>query len=331
FVRKTAKRQGIHSASSFRFERGCDPHAVRWALQRAVQLIQQEAGGEVVTDVFDVRDDFNMAHPVDFQWKRSMQLIGKDIPKDTVKQILTDLDICITGETEEGLQLEVPLYRADVQREADVVEEVLRIYGYNNIEIPARMHSSLSKATHPDAEQCQHRVSDMLASIGFNEIQSMSLSSNKHLNLREELTSCAVEILNPLSGDLSIMRQSLLYGAMQAAELNQNHKNPDLRLFEFGKVYHKYASGYHEERHVSMLVTGRRLPENWNNASDKVSFADLRAAVERAMAVVGIGGVQFKSAEHPFFSEAVEVFAGKLSIGIIGALHSSILKAFDVK
>lgn len=331
FVRKTAKRQGIHSDSSFRFERGCDPHAVRWALQRAVQLIQQEAGGEVVTNVFDVRDDFNVAHPVDFQWKRSMQLIGKDIPKDTVKNILTDLDICITGETEEGLQLEVPLYRTDVQREADVVEEILRIYGYNNIEIPTRMQSSLSKASHPDAELCQHRVSDMLASIGFNEIQSMSLSSSKHLNLREELSASAVEILNPLSGDLSVMRQTLLYGAMQAAELNQNHKNPDLRLFEFGKVYHKYASGYHEERHVSMTVTGRRLPESWSNAADKVSFADLRSAVERLLSVLGIGGIQFKAADHPFYTDAVEVSAGKLSLGMLGSLHSSILKVFDVK
>jgi phenylalanyl-tRNA synthetase beta chain len=331
FVRKTAKRQGIHSDSSFRFERGCDPHAVRWALQRAVDLIVREGGGEVVSPVFDERDEFNQAHPVDFQWKRSMQLIGKEIPKEVVKQILTDLDICITGESADGLQLEVPLYRTDVQREADVVEEILRIYGYNNIEIPTRMQSSLSKASHPDAEQCQHRVSDMLASIGFHEIQSMSLSSSKHLNLREELSASAVEILNPLSGDLSIMRQTLLYGAMQAAELNQNHKSPDLLLFEFGKVYHKYPSGYHEERHVSITVTGRRLPESWNNASDKVSFTDLRNAIERVIASLGIRGVQFKATEHPFHTDAVEISLGKLSLGIMGGLHAAILKAFDVK
>jgi len=331
FVRKTAKRQGIHSDSSFRFERGCDPHQVIWALHRAVQLIQQEAGGEVASQVFDIRDDFQVAHKVDFNWKRSLRSIGKDLPKEIVKQILTDLEICITSETEEVLQLEVPLYRTDVQREADVVEEILRIYGYNRIEIPTRMQSSLSQQAHPDAEQLQHRVSDMLASIGFHEIQSMSLSSSKHLNLREELAASAVEILNPLSGDLSVMRQTLLYGALQAAELNQNHKNPDLRLFEFGKVYNKYPSGYHEERHLSITITGRRLPESWNNAADKVSFSDLRTAVERVIASLGIRGVQFKGAAHPIHMDAVEVSLGKISLGIMGGLSAAILKAFDVK
>jgi len=331
FVRKTSKRQSIHSDSSFRFERGCDPHAVLWALHRAVQLIIAECGGEVASQVFDVRNEFSTSHKVDFNWKRSTTLIGKEIPSETVRSILHDLEICITGETEEGLTLEVPLYRTDVQREADVVEEILRIYGYNNIELPSRMTASLSKSTQPDAENCQHRVSDMLASVGFNEMQSMSLSSKKHLNLREESAAVAVEILNPLSGDLSIMRQSLLYGAMQSVELNQNHKNPDLRLFEFGKVYNKYNGAYHEERRVSIVVTGSRLPESWNNASDAVSFADLRAAIERVFAVLGITGVQYKSTEHAFHTDAIEMSMGKIQLGTMGGLQSSVLKAFDVK
>jgi phenylalanyl-tRNA synthetase beta chain len=331
FVRKTAKRQGIHSDSSFRFERGCDPHQVIWALHRAVQLIQQEAGGEVASQVFDIRDDFQVAHKVDFNWKRSLRLIGKDLPKETVKQILTDLEICITAETEDGLQLEVPLYRTDVQREADVVEEILRIYGYNRIEIPTRMQSSLSQQAHPDAEQLQHRVSDMLVSLGFHETQSMSLSGTRFLSLNEAMASTAVEILNPLSGDLAIMRQSLAYGAMQAVELNQNHRNPDLRLFEFGKVYHKYASGYHEERRVSITVTGRRSPESWNTTSDSVSFVDLRAAVDALCAAMGIRGIQYKSGEHAFFGESIELSQGKQSLGFMGNVHPSLLKTFDVK
>jgi phenylalanyl-tRNA synthetase beta chain len=159
-----------------------------------VQLIPQEAGGEVASQVFDIRDDFQVAHKVDFNWKRSLRLIGKDIPKETVKQILTDLEICITAETEEGLQLEVPLYRTDVQREADVVEEILRIYGYNRVEIPTRMQSSLSHHAQPDAEQLQHKVSDMLVSLGFHETQSMSLSGARFLSLNEAVAtwpSCA--------------------------------------------------------------------------------------------------------------------------------------------
>ena len=331
FVRKTAKRQGIHSDSSFRFERGCDPHQVIWTLHRAVQLITSEAGGAVVSPVFDERDAFETSHKVDVNWKRMMTLIGKEIPREKVRAILTDLDICITAESEEGLQLEVPLYRTDVQREADVVEEILRIYGYNNIEVPTRMHSSLSRAPQPDVERCQQRVAEMLASIGFHETMSMSLSSQKHIHENEQLIASAVAILNPLSGDLAIMRQSLLYGAMQAVELNQNHKSPDLRLFEFGKVYHKYNGKYHEERRLSLTVTGRRAPEAWNNASDKVSFVDVRMAVDRMLALLSIPAIVYKAGEHPMFDDTIEVFSGKTSLGFLGSLQGGVLKAFDVR
>jgi phenylalanyl-tRNA synthetase beta chain len=281
--------------------------------------------------VFDERDAFETAHKVDMNWKRVITLIGKEIPRERVRAILTDLDICITAETDDGLQLEVPLYRTDVQREADVVEEILRIYGYNNIEVPTRMHSSLSRAPQPDAESCQQRVADMLASIGFHETMSMSLSSQKHIHENEQLTASAVAILNPLSGDLAIMRQTLLYGAMQAVELNQNHKSPDLRMFEFGKVYHKYNDKYHEERRLSLTVTGRRMPESWNNPADKVSFGDVRMAVDRLLVLMGIGGVQFKAGEHPLFDEAIEVVSGKISLGYVGSIKGAVLKAFDVR
>jgi phenylalanyl-tRNA synthetase beta chain len=331
FVRKTAKRHGIHSDSSFRFERGCDPHQVIWALQRAVQLIMQEAGGEVASPVFDVRDDFAVAHKVDFNWQRALRLIGKDIPKETVKQILTDLEICITAENEDGLHLEVPLYRTDVQREADVVEEILRIYGYNAVDIPTRMHTSLSYSATPDAEACQHKVADMLVSMGYHETMSMSFAASRFLELNETLQGTAVELLNPLSGDLAVMRQSLAFGAMQAVSLNQNHRNADLRLFEFGKVYNKFASGYHEERRLSMTLSGRRAPESWNTSDDKFSFGDLRAAVDSLCAALNISGVQYKSGEHAFFAESIELSQGKTSLGFLGSVHSSLLKMFDVK
>jgi phenylalanyl-tRNA synthetase beta chain len=331
FVRKTAKRQGIHSDSSFRFERGCDPHQVIWALHRAVLLIQQEAGGAVASQVFDVRDDFQVAHRVDFNWQRALRLIGKDIPKDTVKQILTDLEICITAETAEGLELEVPLYRTDVQREADVVEEILRIYGYNAIDIPTRLHASLSYSSSPDAEACQHKVADMLVSLGYHETMSMSFAASRFLELNEILQGTAVELLNPLSGDLAVMRQSLAFGAMQAVSLNQNHRNADLRMFEFGKVYNKYTSGYHEERRLSITLSGRRTPEGWNTNDDKFSFVDLRASVESLCAALGVQGVQYKSGEHAFFAETIELSQGKTSLGFLGNVHSSLMKMFDVK
>jgi phenylalanyl-tRNA synthetase beta chain len=193
------------------------------------------------------------------------------------------------------------------------------------------MHSSLSRAPQPDVERCQQRVAEMLASIGFHETMSMSLSSQKHIHENEQLTASAVAILNPLSGDLAIMRQSLLYGAMQAVELNQNHKSPDLRLFEFGKVYHKYNGKYHEERRLSLTVTGRRAPEAWNNASDKVSFVDVRMAVDRMLALLSIPAIVYKAGEHPMFDDAIEVFSGKTSLGFLGSLQGGVLKAFDVR
>jgi phenylalanyl-tRNA synthetase beta chain len=180
-------------------------------------------------------------------------------------------------------------------------------------------------------ERCQQRVAEMLASIGFHETMSMSLSSQKHIHENEQLTASAVAILNPLSGDLAIMRQSLLYGAMQAVELNQNHKSPDLRLFEFGKVYHKYNGKYHEERRLSLTVTGRRAPEAWNNASDKVSFVDVRMAVDRMLALLSIPPIVYKAGEHPMFDDAIEVFSGKTSLGFLGSLQGGVLKAFDVR
>jgi phenylalanyl-tRNA synthetase beta chain len=331
YVRKTSKRHAIHTDSSFRFERGCDPNRVIVALKRAALMIQELAGGEIVGEIFDHYPEKIAPTQVAFSWKRCAALIGKDLGKDQIRSILNDLEIEITSEDENGLILSVPVYRSDVRREADVVEDILRIYGYDNIDFPKGLKSSLSYAPKPDPEKCRNLISDMLSHSGFMEMMSMSLTSQTYLELDPTLGSSVVELLNPLSGDLAVMRQNLLFGGLEAVALNQNHRNPDLRLYEFGKVYHRNGEGYKEEYRLGLFVTGRALPESWNNADQAVGFADLRAAIDKIFTVSGIKNTQYSAAESALLNEAITCSAGKINLGLLGDVHDSLLKKFDIK
>jgi phenylalanyl-tRNA synthetase beta chain len=331
-VRKTARRHGLHTDASFRFERGCDPTITLDALTRATQLILEIAGGHVVEAAQDIYPNIIEPAKVEYNWQRGVTLIGQDPGKDVIKNILADLDIQIIAENEEGLSLSIPLYRNDVQREADVVEEILRIYGYNNISYPKGLKSSLSYAPKPDPEKIQHRISENLASNGFSEMMSMSLTKSKYLDfLPEEKRSSAVALLNPLSSDLGVMRQTLLFNGLEAISLNRNHRNADLRLFEFGKIYDVFSGKYTEQKHLAVFMTGNKLPESWNNVQSNVSFQNLRAVMDNLFKVAGIQGAIYQAAEHSHFSDALNITVGKIQLATIGNVSDLLLKAFDVK
>jgi phenylalanyl-tRNA synthetase beta chain len=339
-IRKAARRHALNTDSSFRFERGTDPNMVMWALQRAAQLICEEAGATVASVATDHYPTSAKPAEVKLTWKRTATLIGQELPQEDVKRILHDLDFSIASEDEAGLQLVVPTYRVEVTREADVIEEVLRIYGYNNIDFPSGLRTSLSYAPAPDAEAIQNKLADFLTGNGFSEMMSMSLTKAKytalvnHMNYGEE---SAVSLLNPLSGDLANMRQTLLFGTLEAIGLNQNFRNSDLRVYEFGKEYRKINGEYHEEMHLAIALTGRRFPENWNNTNDQVSFTDLKAVLENLVRICGLQNTFMQASNHPFYTDALDLMwsSGRkdqaICIASLGAVQPSLLKSFDVK
>ena len=331
-VRKTARRHGLNTDASFRFERGCDPNMAMNALLRATSLIKEIAGGLATHAAEDFYPEIMQPALVDFNWKRAITLIGKDPGKDVVRNILRDLEIVIVSESDDEMNLQIPLYRNDVLREADVVEEILRIYGYNNIDYPQGLKSSLSFAPQPDPEKIQLRASEYLASNGFNEMMSMSLTKAKYLDhMTEEQKAEVVSLLNPLSSDLGVMRQSLLFSGLEAISLNRNHRNADLKLFEFGKVYAVKDGKHQEKKLLSIFMTGNKQPESWNNQNHAVSFQDIRGVLDNLMKVVSVRGVSYQSAEHPHFDDALQASVGTNLLATIGYVSSSLLHAFDVK
>ncbi len=332
FVRKTAKRHGLHTDASFRFERGCDPSVTIWALQRAAQLIAEIAGGKINSAITDIYPLELKPFAVEYDWQRATSLIGKEIGKDKVKSILGDLEIEIVSEKDEGLQLSVPLFRNDVMREADIVEEVLRIYGYDQIEAPKGLRTSISIAPKLNVEKLQERIASLFAARGFSEMMSMSLTRMKYRDLMmdESTANAAVEILNPLSGDLGMMRQTLLFNGLEAIRHNKNFRNGDLRLFEFGKIYSVYNSKYIEEKRLSVFLTGSKSPESWNNAQADVMFSDLRGEIENMLHSLTIRSFTFSNLSHPHYQGGVECYAGKMLLARLGIASSNILKEFDL-
>ncbi|MBR7102697.1 MAG: phenylalanine--tRNA ligase subunit beta, partial [Tidjanibacter sp.] len=242
-VRKSAKRHGLNTDSSFRFERGIDPCNTVYALKRAALLIKELAGGEITSEIVDICSDTFEPFRFDITFKQINSLIGKEIPEHTVREILAALEVAIEAEKEGTLSVAVPRYRVDVQRPADLIEDILRIYGYNNVEIPERMSSSLSYVQKPDKERLTNMASDMLSSMGFTETMSNSLTKGAYYeDLKAYPAENCVKIMNPLSADLGVMRQTLLFNMMEAVQLNTNHRQADLKLYEFGNCYYYNAS-----------------------------------------------------------------------------------------
>ncbi|MGI4803778.1 MAG: phenylalanine--tRNA ligase subunit beta [Janthinobacterium lividum] len=312
-VRKTAKRHGLKTDASFRYERGTDPNITVFALKYAALLIQELAGGTVSSEIADFYPKPVASFIVQILYKHVNRLIGKTIPSEEIKSILTALDIKITAETEEGLSLEIPPYRVDVTREVDVIEEILRIYGYNNIEIPTQIRASLNNAAKPDKDAVQNMLADLLTANGFNEMLANSLTKSSYTDLPET----AVKILNPLSGDLDVMRQTLLFSGLEVINYNQNRKSPSLKLYEFGKVYHQYSKKFEEKHCLSLFLSGSDQPEQWNQKEEQVNFYQLKAAVDTLLQKAGVKN---------FFVEDAEITA--LDFGLSYKFENKVLVTF---
>lgn len=332
-VRKTAKRHGLNTDASFRFERGIDPNITEYALKRAALLIQEVAGGEITSDIIDVYPKKIEDFSVFIHFSKVNKIIGEEIKPDTIKKILASLDIKVNSISEVGLGLTIPAYRVDVTREIDVIEEILRVYGYNNIQIPGKLNATVANAARTEEFNVQNTIATQLCALGFNEMMANSLTTPDYVALSEQLEAAHnVVMLNPLSNDLSAMRQSLLFSALEAVSFNCNRRRTDLKFFEFGKSYHNTTEGYIEEKHLTLTLSGNKNNESWLKAQEKSDFFLLKGYV---MAVVSRLGLDQKVTSLPFsndvFSEGMALAIGKEVIVEFGVVKKLIIKHFDIK
>ncbi len=347
WVRKTARRHGLNTDSSFRFERGCDPNNILYVLKRAALLIQELAGGEICGSIEDVYpteiEKFDVALSLD----KLNILIGKTIPENTVKSILKSLEIEIISEKENELQLKVPTYRVDVRRDVDVIEDVLRIYGYNNIEISENVKSNLSYQTDTDrAYKLQNLIAEQLTGCGFSEIMNNSLTKASYYETSSiyPLENC-VKLMNPLSADLSVMRQTLLFGGLESIEYNRNRKHPDLKLYEFGNCYffdpekvkeqsnENTLAGYSEKMCLGIWLSGNRVSNSWIHPEEKSTIFELKAYIENIFARTGIDmkKLNILTNTNEIFSKSLEYqTAGGKKLVELGIISKKILKQADI-
>ena len=342
-VRKSAKRHGLNTDSSFRFERGVDPNMQVYALKRAALLFKELAGGTISSEITDLYPVKVEPFRFDFSLSRAKMLIGKDIADETIKGIIAALDVVIEKEENGVLSVAVPPYRVDVQREADLVEDVLRIYGYNNVEIPEHVNSTLSYVQKPDKNRLVNMVSDMLTARGYTEIMSNSLTKAAYYDGLEcyKAENC-VKILNPLSADLNVMRQTLAFNVLEAVALNINHKNSDLKLYEVGNCYYYNAeaateenplAAYSENYRLAIAVTGNDSAPSWNCKSTPASFFTLRASVELLLKRFGLNIYDLKceSCNFDIFGDAICLYISNKPLIWMGQISSKLCKTMGIK
>ena len=314
-IRKTAKRHGLNTDASFRFERGIDPSITKYALKRAALLIIEVAGGEISSEISDTYPNKVKDYQVLLNFENAKKIIGEEIPKETIKSILASLEIKVNNVTETGLGLTVPAYRNDVQREADIIEEILRVYGYNAIGITQKLNASISGSSRLEDFKIQNIVGDQLVSQGFFEIMTNSLTTSKYIELSNEFTTTqTIKILNPLSNDLAVMRQSLLFSGLETVAHNINRKREDLKLFEFGKTYHHISDKREEYKHLTLFVTGKKTKERWNANTNPSNFFFLKGTVESILERVGIIKTTSKPIQNLIFSEGICIVSHKNAI-----------------
>ncbi len=332
-IRKTAKRHGISSDASFRFERGINIDDVNYALMYAAILIENIAGGVISSDIVDLYPKKQQDFQVFLAFDRVNKVIGQVIPSDTIKNILHSLDVKVTSVTERGLGLLVPSYRVDVQREADVIEDILRVYGYNNIGFSEKINASMSHSSKYDDHNVQNVVAAQLAGQGFFEIMTNSLVPEKVITDYEKETAQAVQILNPLSNDLSYMRKNLLFSGLEVIEYNINRKRADLKFFEFGKSYHFSNNEYIENKHLMLYLTGNKSNENWNLTTQKTDFFLLKGTLEAVFERLGLKNIFIKPLESDcvFTQEGFQWFVGDTYLGTLGVVKGKVLKDFGIK
>ncbi len=344
WVRKTARRHGLNTDSSFRFERGCDPNNNVYVLKRAALLIKELAGGTISSDIVDIYPTPIKPFEVDITFDKINSLIGKEIEKETIKTILHHLEIEIASETAEGMKLLVPTYRVDVQRDVDVIEDILRIYGYNNVLPGESVKSSISYSSKPDSHKLQNLISEQLTGCGFNEILNNSLTKAGYYETLSSFPAAnLVMMMNPLSADLNAMRQTLLFGGLESVAYNVNRKNQDLKFYEFGNCYYfnrekkeegKPLAAYSEDMHLGMWLTGNKTAQSWVRADEKTSVFELKGYVLNILRRMGINFQKLvveTEATNDLFAEALVIKnkQGK-QLAILGSVAKKQLKALDI-
>lgn len=346
WVRKTARRHGLNTDASFRFERGIDPNSVIYCLKLAALMVKELAGGTISSEIKDVCNAQFSDFRVELSYQYVHDLVGKNIPTETIKSIVNSLEMKIVSETMDGLILDIPPYRVDVQRPCDVVEDILRIYGYNNVEIPTTLHSSLTtKGEEDKSNRLQNLVAEQLVGCGFNEILNNSLTRAAYY---DELSSsypteALVMLLNPLSADLNAMRQTLLFGGLESIAHNTNRKNADLKFFEFGNCYHynkeKVAAEhvlapYSEELHLGLWITGKKVSNSWAHPDEASTVYELKAYVENILLRLGL-----QMHDLVIGNLADDIYAAALSVNTrggkrlatLGVVKHKLLKSFDIE
>lgn len=333
-IRKGAKRHGLNTDSSFRFERGIDPNTVLSARNRAIKLILELAGGQL-GEVSDFYPEEIKDFEVLFSFERCRQLCGITISDEDILKILNELDIHMVSDSEESVVLSVPAYRVDVQREADIIEEVLRIYGFNNVPIPEKLNTSITFKKNPDPEKLYNIAANLLADNGFSEIMNNSLTNSniwEKLDIKTFYANQDVTLLNPLSNELDVMRQTLLFGGLKSIEHNQNRQHPDLRIFEFGSVYKKDENGYQENKKLGIWMTGISRNENWTNSNDKTTFYQLKGVVESILIKLGINKApRIEPLTNDLFEDGYTIKIANKNVVELGWLKSNVLKSFGIK
>lgn len=325
-VRKTSKRYGLKTDASFRFERGTDPDITVLALKRAALMIKEVAGGQISSEVSDIYPSPVVPFEVRITFRNVNRLIGKEIGAEEIRSTLSGLGIKIVSEDAEGMLLHVPPFKVDVTREVDIIEEILRIHGYDNVEIPSQIRASLNYSQKPDKEVLQNQIADVLTGNGFLEILSNSLTKSAY-SAQPDL---AVKILNPLSSDLDVMRQSLLYSGLEAVSYNHNRRSTDLKLYEFGKVYSADHAGYKENQRFSVFITGEKQSENWNVKAGNASFYNLKSLVDLVIGRLNIKGLTSTETTNPDLAYGIAYSKGEKPLVDFGSVSKKTLKKLDI-
>ena len=344
-IRKTSKYHGLKTDASFRFERGCDPNITVYAIKRAALLIKELAGGTISSEITDIYPKPIERCRVEINYRRIFALMGKEIPVDTIKSILSMLDIQVESDNADGMTLLIPTNKVDVTRECDVVEEIMRIYGYNKISFDESLSSCLSYSRKPNPNKIQNVVGNYLADNGFTEIMNNSLTKSEYYDNNADFDSKNnVVILNPLSKELNVMRQTLLYSGLECIVYNLNHKILNQKLFEFGKIYRynpeqvendDVTKRYFEESHLSIFYTGREIPENWKIKSEKTDFYYLKARVMNILQRlrINLSRVVVEQASEKYYSSGISLIFkdNRKVIATLGKLSKETLKRMDCK
>lgn len=329
-IRKTSKFHGLNTDSSFRFERGVDPNMTIQALKKAAILLVEWADANVVGEIID-----HYPAPIEnfktvLRYHKLDQLLGERLHREQVKGILESLDIQILSEPNETLELSIPPYRADVQREVDIIEEILRIYGYNKIKTPEKISFTPVKNIEKNAQRIENAAAQTLISIGFHEAMNNSVVKTQYQEIFGLDETIGVKLLNPLSSDLSVMRQSMLPGLLENTIYNINRKNTNIKLFEFGKIYSKSQDGYSENYQLAILISGNKKDENWASPAENSNFYTLKGVVKEILNRLGLFGVKENPYSHTNFSDALSLEINGKELGILGICSKNILKKMDI-